>query len=133
MFKPRYIKHGHLLVRHAEKLLRYRKDVLSEVTIADLKTQIEKLREGLRDKDKKTVKEESERLHNLYTKHMPAGRDAGWFGRWTRQSSGDPIRIALNSGESSYRAAPVPCSEPGPVRLPDCRTRRTATRYNPAT
>ena len=78
MFKPRYIKHGHLLVRHAEKLLRYRKDVLSEVTIADLKTQIEKLREGLRDKDKKTVKEESERLHNLYTKHMPAGRDAGW-------------------------------------------------------
>jgi signal peptidase I len=78
MFKPGYIKHGHLLVRHAEKLLRYRKDVLSEVTIADLKTQIEKLRDALRERSKTAVKEESERLHNLYTQHMPAGRDAGW-------------------------------------------------------
>jgi signal peptidase I len=78
MFKPRYLKHGHLLVRHAEKLLRYRKDVLSDATTADLKTQIDKLRDGLRARDKRAVKEESERLHNLYTKHMPAGRDAGW-------------------------------------------------------
>jgi signal peptidase I len=78
MFKPRYIKHGHLLVRHAEKMLRYRRDVLDEPAVADVQAQIDKLRGGLGDKDKKVVKEESERLHNLYTKHMPAGRDAGW-------------------------------------------------------
>ncbi|HXM33223.1 MAG TPA: S26 family signal peptidase, partial [Chthoniobacterales bacterium] len=78
MFKPRYIKHGRLLVRHAEKMLRYRRDVLEEPARADVQAQIDKLRGGLRDKDKKAVKDESERLHNIYTKHMPAGRDAGW-------------------------------------------------------
>src|ERR1700686_4386815 len=78
MFKPRYIKHGHLLVRHAEKMLRYRRDVLDEPARVDVQAQIDKLRAGLRDKNKKAVKEESDRLHNLYTKHKPAGRDAGW-------------------------------------------------------
>ena len=34
MFTPSYIKHGRLLIRHAEKLLRYRKDVLGDSTIA---------------------------------------------------------------------------------------------------
>ena len=52
MFTRRYIKHGKLLIRHAEKLLRYRRDVLSETTIADLKTQIERVRRPcLRDRD----------------------------------------------------------------------------------
>src|SRR5205823_8749729 len=31
MFKPRYIKHGHLLVRHAEKLLRRSEEHTSEL------------------------------------------------------------------------------------------------------
>ena len=66
MFTPSYIKHGRLLIRHAEKLLRYRKDVLSETTISDLKTQIEKLRKALSARDAKTVKDESEQLHSLY-------------------------------------------------------------------
>ena len=51
-----YIKHGRLLIRHAEKLLKYRKDVLSEATIADLKTQIEKVRKSLKDRDAQAVK-----------------------------------------------------------------------------
>jgi signal peptidase I len=78
MFTPSYIKHGHLLIRHAEKLLRYRKDVLSEDTISDLKTQIEKVRKTLKARDPKTVKEESEKLHSLYMKHMPTPKDAAW-------------------------------------------------------
>ena len=28
MFQPRYIKHSLLLIRHAEKLIRYRRDLL---------------------------------------------------------------------------------------------------------
>jgi signal peptidase I len=78
MFTPGYIKHGRLLVRHAEKLLRYRKDVLSEATILELKFQIEKVRKTLTARDKATVKTESEGLHNLYMKHLPTPRDAAW-------------------------------------------------------
>ena len=78
MFTPGYIKHGHLLIRHAEKLLRYRKDVLSGTTVADLKTQIEKVRKALKIRDEKAVKVESEQLHALYTQHMPTPKDAAW-------------------------------------------------------
>jgi signal peptidase I len=78
MFTKSYIKHGRLLIRHADKLLRYRKDMLSESTIADLKTQIERVRQGLKDRNEKAVKDESEKLHTLYTQHLPAPRDAAW-------------------------------------------------------
>ena len=78
MFTKRYIKHGKLLVRHADKLLRYRRDVLSESKIADLKTQTERVRQGLRDRNEKAVKDESEKLHTLYTQHLPAPKDAAW-------------------------------------------------------
>ena len=30
MFTPRYVKHSKLLLRHAEKYLRYKKDILNE-------------------------------------------------------------------------------------------------------
>jgi signal peptidase I len=78
MFTRRYIKHGKLLIRHAEKLLRYRNDVLSEITIADLKTQIERLRQGIKDRNESVVKDESDKLHTLYKQHLPAPRDAAW-------------------------------------------------------
>ena len=48
MFTPGYIKHGRLLLHHAEKLFRYRQDLLSESTASDLKTQIKSLRKALR-------------------------------------------------------------------------------------
>ncbi len=78
MFTKSYIKHGRLLIRHAEKLLRYRNDVLSESTIADLKTQIERVRKALDDRDEKAVTAESEKLHTLYTQHLPTPKDAAW-------------------------------------------------------
>ena len=78
MFTPGYIKHGRLLVRHAEKLLRYRKDVLSEIALSDLKTQIEKVRKGLKARDREVVKTESEKLHALYLERMPTPKDAAW-------------------------------------------------------
>lgn len=78
MFTKKYVKHGHLLIRHAEKLLRYRRDVLSESTMGDFKLQIEALRQSLKDRDEARAKVESERLHELYTQHLPAPKDATW-------------------------------------------------------
>jgi signal peptidase I len=78
MFTPGYIKHSHLLVRHAEKLLRYRKDLLSESATTELKTQIEKVKKAIKARDKQAVKAESEQLHALYMQRMPAPKDAAW-------------------------------------------------------
>lgn len=78
MFTPSYIKHGRLLVRHSEKLIRYRKDVLSEAHISDLKAQIAKLKKALDARDKNAVKAESEQLHALCLQRMPASRDGAW-------------------------------------------------------
>jgi len=78
MFTPGYIKHGRLLVRHSEKLIRYRKDLLSEANISELKTQIGKLKKALDDRDKNAVKTESERLHSLCLDRMPVSRDGAW-------------------------------------------------------
>jgi signal peptidase I len=78
MFTKKYVKHGHLLIRHAEKLLRYRRDVLSESAMGDFKLQIEALRQSLKDRDEAKAKEESDQLHELYTRYLPAPKDAAW-------------------------------------------------------
>src|SRR5438874_11274533 len=78
MFTKKYIKHGHLLIRHSEKLVRYRRDVLSESAIGDFKLQVGALRQSLKDRDETKAKEESDRLHDLYTQYLPAPKDAAW-------------------------------------------------------
>ena len=78
MFTKKYVKHGHLLIWHAEKLLRYRRDVLTEIAITDFDRQIGALRQSLKERDAAKAKEESDRLHDLYTKYLPAPKDASW-------------------------------------------------------
>ncbi|HEY5035806.1 MAG TPA: signal peptidase I [Chthoniobacterales bacterium] len=78
MFEPRYVKHSQLLVRHAEKLIRYRCDILSETTLAELRTQIAKVRAAMKARDRQATQTESERLDTLLSKHMPPRRDAVW-------------------------------------------------------
>src|SRR6266480_3441481 len=78
MFTKKYVKHGHLMIRHAEKLLRYRRDVMSENTMGDFRLQIEALRQSLKDRNEAKAKEETDRLHDLYAKHLPTPKDASW-------------------------------------------------------
>ena len=78
MFQPRYVKHSHLLIRHAEKLIRYRRDRLSEATIAELRAQIEKVRAAMKRRDRRATHEESERLDALLNAHTPPHKDAVW-------------------------------------------------------
>jgi signal peptidase I len=78
VFTKRYVKHGKLLIRHAEKLLRYRSDVMSEGEITDFKAQMGRLRDALRERNEAKAKDESDRLHDHYVKHLPAPKDAVW-------------------------------------------------------
>ena len=78
MFQPRYIKQSHLLIRHTEKLIRYRRDRLPESTIAELRAQVEKVHAAMKARDNRTTHEESERLDALLTAHTPPHKDAVW-------------------------------------------------------
>ena len=78
MFTPRYIKHGRLLIRHAEKLVRYRRDIWNEATVAEFKAQIKNLEKALKLRDEPVAKAGSETLHALYLKYMPAPKDVAW-------------------------------------------------------
>src|SRR5437764_11955788 len=78
MFRSRSIKHARLLVRHAEKLVRYRCDVLSESTLAEIRQEIQALENAIRQRDLLAVRENSERLDALVAQHSPSHREAGW-------------------------------------------------------
>src|SRR5881398_2523472 len=78
MFRSRSIKHARLLIRHAEKLMRYRCDVLSETALADIRHQIEALERSIKERDLPGVRENSERLDALVAQHSPSHREAGW-------------------------------------------------------
>src|SRR5881398_1350853 len=78
MFRSRSIKHARLLIRHAEKLIRYRCDVLSDAALADLRRQIETLERSIKERNLPGVRENSERLDALVAEHSPSHREAGW-------------------------------------------------------
>src|SRR6266403_1021430 len=78
MFRSRSIKHARLLIRHAEKLIRYRCDVLSDAALADLRRQIETLERSIKERNLPGVRENSERLNALVAEHSPSHREAGW-------------------------------------------------------
>ncbi|MGH8092877.1 MAG: signal peptidase I [Chthoniobacterales bacterium] len=78
MFQPRYIKHSHLLIRHVEKLIRYRRDQLSAETVAELEAQIGKVREAMKARNNRATHEESERLDALLSARTPPPKNAVW-------------------------------------------------------
>jgi len=78
MFQPRYVKHSHLLIRHAEKLIRYRRDRLRPETIGELRVQIDKVQAAIKARDNRGTHEESERLDALLNTHTPPHKDAVW-------------------------------------------------------
>src|SRR5437762_14245837 len=77
MFRSRSVKHARLLIRHAEKLIRYRCDVLSETALADIRGQIEALERSIKQQDLPGVRENSERLDALVAEHSTSHREAG--------------------------------------------------------
>ena len=86
MFQPRYIQHSQLLVRHAEKLIRYRRDLLPKPRSAELRGQIERVNAAMKTRDQRATHEESEKLDALLTAHTPPHRACGL----ARECGSDP-------------------------------------------
>jgi signal peptidase I len=77
-FLPRYVKEGKAFLKNARKLLHYKRDLLSEATIADFETQMEKLEKALHDRDRRAAEEEAMRLDKLAGAFAPPAEDAAW-------------------------------------------------------
>src|SRR5438874_6919555 len=75
---PRAVKHAHLLLRHAEKVRRYRRDVMGESALTDLNRHIDALRSALRERDRRAIREKSEQLEAIIGQQVAAHWEAGW-------------------------------------------------------
>lgn len=78
IFTPRYVKEAKIMVKNAEKLLNYKRDVLSEVRLADFNAQIAALKRAIASRDKAAVEQEAQRLEVLWSDWLPPAPDGGW-------------------------------------------------------
>ncbi len=102
MFTPRYIKHGKLLLRHARKLLHYKKDVLSEAALADLRSHTDRLEAALRQRDERAAREASEQLDKLMASSTPVN----WETHWRENCEVILVAIIVAVGIRSYFLQP---------------------------
>ncbi len=78
MFTPRYVKHSKLLVRHAEKYLRYKRDLLSDEKREDLRASVKSLATALREKKADRIRAGAEALDGkLHTVEVRMRAESG--------------------------------------------------------
>ncbi|MGI8821525.1 MAG: signal peptidase I [Chthoniobacterales bacterium] len=78
MFSPRYIKQSKLLLRHAQKYLRYKRDVLTEADRTEVQGGVDALESSLRKKDHAQIKTDAEVLDARLHKLTPVTWEAHW-------------------------------------------------------
>ena len=78
MFQSREIKHTRLLLRHAEKFLRYKKDVLDANTRDSLTTDMNELATALAARDRERIRTSSVSLDQKLHKLSPPHWEMGW-------------------------------------------------------
>src|SRR5712692_7557482 len=102
MFTPRYIKHSKLLLRHGEKYLRYKNDLLSSSTREELSSALQNLREALRKRDHARIKSEAEALDERLHKLAPVT----WESHWRENCEVFLVAIVVAVGIRSYFLQP---------------------------
>ena len=78
MFTPRYVKQSKLLLRHAQKYLRYKKDVLSDTDRMEIQADVTALETALHEKKSDRIKAEAESLDGKLHKLTPVTWEAHW-------------------------------------------------------
>ncbi len=102
MFTPRHIKQGKLLLRHAEKYLRYKSDVLGATQRAEMKSEIDALRQALSEKDRELIKKRAEALDAELHKLAPVS----WESHWRENCEVILVAIVVAVGIRSYFLQP---------------------------
>ena len=102
MFTPRYIKHSRLLLRHAQKYLRYKNDLLGPSTWHELAAATENLRMALRKRDHNRIQSEAEALDEKLHKLAPVT----WESHWRENCEVILVAIVVAVGIRSYFLQP---------------------------
>ncbi|HEY0369723.1 MAG TPA: signal peptidase I [Chthoniobacterales bacterium] len=78
MFTPRYVKHSKLLLKHAQKYLRYKDDVLTPAQRSEVQGGIDSLGGALRQRDGDRIRTEAEKLDKKLHELTPVTWEAHW-------------------------------------------------------
>jgi signal peptidase I len=78
MFRPRYIKQAKLLLRHSQKYLRYKSDVMDESVREDIDSGMRRLQGALRQRDRKQIESRAEELDQKLHKLAPITAESHW-------------------------------------------------------
>ena len=102
MFTPRYLKQSKLLLRHAQKFLRYKSDTLGAPVRESLESGIAALASALRARDHDRIKTEAEALDAQLHKLTPVT----WESHWRENVEVILVAIVVAVGIRSYFLQP---------------------------
>jgi signal peptidase I len=102
MFAPRYVKHSKLLVRHAEKYLRYKRDILEPASYDLIAADIRRLRAALKLRDRTQIEARAEDLDAKLHELMPVT----WESHWRENVEVILVAIVVAVGIRSYFLQP---------------------------
>src|SRR5439155_21207566 len=102
MFTPRYIKHSRLLLRHAQKYLRYKNDLLGAPTRDELAAATQNLRAALRKHNHDRIQSEAEALDEKLHRLAPVT----WESHWRENCEVILVVIVVAVGIRSYFLQP---------------------------
>jgi signal peptidase I len=102
MFTARYVKHSKLLLRHAQKYLRYKADILDEQTRDEISTGMRRLQAALRQRDRKQIESRAEVLDAQLHRLAPIT----WESHWRENCEVILVAIVVAVGIRSYFLQP---------------------------
>src|SRR6266513_2936330 len=102
MFTSRYVKHSKLLLRHAQKYLRYKRDVLDAETYDAVAADIRRLHAALRQHDRKQIEGRAEELDAKLHQLTPVT----WESHWRENCEVSLVAIVVAIGIRSYFLQP---------------------------
>src|SRR5216110_2217306 len=102
MFTSRYVKHSKLLLRHAQKYLRYKRDVLDTETYDAVGADIRRLHAALRQRDRKQIEGRAEELDAKLHQLTPVT----WESHWRENCEVILVAIVVAIGIRSYYLQP---------------------------
>jgi signal peptidase I len=102
MFTPRYVKHSRLLLRHAQKYLRYKNDLLNASSREEILAGIENLRAALRDRNHERIHGAAEALDKTLHRLTPVT----WESHWRENCEVILVAIVVAVGIRSYFLQP---------------------------
>src|SRR5213080_1395804 len=102
MFTPRHVKHSRLLLRHARKYLRYKRDLLDAPANEEVVTGIKDLQQALRQRDSEKIHSTAETLYRTLHRLTPVT----WESHWRENCEVILVAIVIAVGIRSYFLQP---------------------------